>query len=146
MPAGSTLAAEPETAEAADLHESRKTACCVVGGGPGGMMLALLLARFEHLVDVNFVDELTGVERAGDLRRHVLHHRPLQRGGRVREPAPARLHAVHHSQEELSILTTFRAHPLVHAALETQPSPLSAGAASTWAIAPPGPIARKAPS
>ncbi len=25
-----------------------------------------------------------------------------------------RLHAVHHSQEELSILTTFRAHPLVH--------------------------------
>jgi sterol desaturase/sphingolipid hydroxylase (fatty acid hydroxylase superfamily) len=25
-----------------------------------------------------------------------------------------RLHAVHHSQEELSVLTTFRAHPLVH--------------------------------
>jgi sterol desaturase/sphingolipid hydroxylase (fatty acid hydroxylase superfamily) len=25
-----------------------------------------------------------------------------------------RLHAVHHSQEELSILTTYRAHPLVH--------------------------------
>jgi sterol desaturase/sphingolipid hydroxylase (fatty acid hydroxylase superfamily) len=25
-----------------------------------------------------------------------------------------RLHAVHHSQEELSIFTTFRAHPLVH--------------------------------
>jgi len=27
-----------------------------------------------------------------------------------------RVHAVHHSQEELSVLTTFRAHPLVHTA------------------------------
>ncbi|MGH3303925.1 MAG: sterol desaturase family protein [Streptosporangiaceae bacterium] len=25
-----------------------------------------------------------------------------------------RLHAIHHSQEEVSILTTYRAHPLVH--------------------------------
>jgi 2-polyprenyl-6-methoxyphenol hydroxylase-like FAD-dependent oxidoreductase len=42
---GSTLAAEPEVAEADDVRDSRKTTCCVVGAGPGGMMLALLLAR-----------------------------------------------------------------------------------------------------
>ncbi|HEU5418776.1 MAG TPA: sterol desaturase family protein [Streptosporangiaceae bacterium] len=34
--------------------------------------------------------------------------------GNHRVTALWRLHAVHHSQEELSILTTFRAHPLVH--------------------------------
>ena len=34
--------------------------------------------------------------------------------GNHRLTALWRLHAVHHSQEELSILTTFRAHPLVH--------------------------------
>jgi 2-polyprenyl-6-methoxyphenol hydroxylase-like FAD-dependent oxidoreductase len=45
MPPGSTLAAEPEAAEAADIRDPQKTTCCVVGGGPGGMMLALLLAR-----------------------------------------------------------------------------------------------------
>jgi len=34
--------------------------------------------------------------------------------GNHRIAALWRLHAVHHSQEELSILTTYRAHPLVH--------------------------------
>ncbi len=34
--------------------------------------------------------------------------------GNHRVGALWRLHAVHHSQEELSILTTYRAHPLVH--------------------------------
>jgi sterol desaturase/sphingolipid hydroxylase (fatty acid hydroxylase superfamily) len=34
--------------------------------------------------------------------------------GNHRITALWRLHAVHHSQEELSILTTYRAHPLVH--------------------------------
>jgi sterol desaturase/sphingolipid hydroxylase (fatty acid hydroxylase superfamily) len=34
--------------------------------------------------------------------------------GNHRVTALWRLHAVHHSQEELSILTTYRAHPLVH--------------------------------
>jgi sterol desaturase/sphingolipid hydroxylase (fatty acid hydroxylase superfamily) len=34
--------------------------------------------------------------------------------GNHRVAALWRLHAVHHSQEELSILTTYRAHPLVH--------------------------------
>jgi sterol desaturase/sphingolipid hydroxylase (fatty acid hydroxylase superfamily) len=34
--------------------------------------------------------------------------------GNHRLTALWRLHAVHHSQEELSILTTYRAHPLVH--------------------------------
>ncbi len=42
---------------------------------------------------------------ASDWLVHLVNHRfnPLWR-----------LHAVHHSQEEVSILTTFRAHPLVH--------------------------------
>ena len=35
-----------------------------------------------------------------------------------------RFHAVHHSQEELSILTSFRAHPLVHASFQLVGLPL----------------------
>jgi sterol desaturase/sphingolipid hydroxylase (fatty acid hydroxylase superfamily) len=35
-----------------------------------------------------------------------------------------RFHALHHSQEELSILTSFRAHPLVHASFEVAALPL----------------------
>ncbi len=35
-----------------------------------------------------------------------------------------RFHAVHHSQEELSILTAFRAHPLVHASFQVAALPL----------------------
>jgi hypothetical protein len=62
---------------------------------------------------------------AADERGAALAHRG-RRGGRHRRHGLARasgnhklnslwrLHAVHHSQEELSILTTFRAHPLVH--------------------------------
>jgi sterol desaturase/sphingolipid hydroxylase (fatty acid hydroxylase superfamily) len=38
----------------------------------------------------------------------------LSHYGNHRITALWRLHAVHHSQEELSILTTYRAHPLVH--------------------------------
>jgi sterol desaturase/sphingolipid hydroxylase (fatty acid hydroxylase superfamily) len=37
-----------------------------------------------------------------------------------------RLHAVHHSQEELSILTTFRAHPLVHVSFLVSAIPILA--------------------
>jgi sterol desaturase/sphingolipid hydroxylase (fatty acid hydroxylase superfamily) len=37
-----------------------------------------------------------------------------------------RLHAVHHSQEELSILTTFRAHPLVHVSFVISAIPILA--------------------
>jgi sterol desaturase/sphingolipid hydroxylase (fatty acid hydroxylase superfamily) len=42
-----------------------------------------------------------------------------------------RLHAVHHSQEELSILTTYRAHPLVHVSFLLSAIPILAVAANT---------------
>jgi sterol desaturase/sphingolipid hydroxylase (fatty acid hydroxylase superfamily) len=48
-----------------------------------------------------------------------------------------RLHAVHHSQEELSILTTFRAHPLVHVSFLISAIPIlaiSSNAATPTAI------------
>jgi sterol desaturase/sphingolipid hydroxylase (fatty acid hydroxylase superfamily) len=47
---------------------------------------------------------LLGID-AVDWLAHLINHRI---------DAFWRLHAVHHSQEELSILTTYRAHPLVH--------------------------------
>jgi sterol desaturase/sphingolipid hydroxylase (fatty acid hydroxylase superfamily) len=42
-----------------------------------------------------------------------------------------RLHAVHHSQEELSILSTFRTHPLVHLSFVISAVPVLALAANT---------------
>jgi sterol desaturase/sphingolipid hydroxylase (fatty acid hydroxylase superfamily) len=42
-----------------------------------------------------------------------------------------RLHAVHHSQEELSILTTYRAHPLVHISFLFSAVPILAVASNT---------------
>jgi sterol desaturase/sphingolipid hydroxylase (fatty acid hydroxylase superfamily) len=42
-----------------------------------------------------------------------------------------RFHAVHHSQEELSILTTFRAHPLVHVSFLISAVPVLAVAANS---------------
>jgi sterol desaturase/sphingolipid hydroxylase (fatty acid hydroxylase superfamily) len=42
-----------------------------------------------------------------------------------------RLHAVHHSQEELSILTTYRAHPLVHVSFLFSAVPILAVASTT---------------
>jgi len=42
-----------------------------------------------------------------------------------------RLHAVHHSQEELSILTTYRAHPLVHVSFLLSAIPILAVGANT---------------
>jgi sterol desaturase/sphingolipid hydroxylase (fatty acid hydroxylase superfamily) len=42
-----------------------------------------------------------------------------------------RLHAVHHSQEELSILTTYRAHPLVHVSFLLSAVPILAVEANT---------------
>jgi sterol desaturase/sphingolipid hydroxylase (fatty acid hydroxylase superfamily) len=42
-----------------------------------------------------------------------------------------RLHAVHHSQEELSILTTYRAHPLVHVSFLLSAVPILAVGANT---------------
>jgi sterol desaturase/sphingolipid hydroxylase (fatty acid hydroxylase superfamily) len=42
-----------------------------------------------------------------------------------------RLHAVHHSQEELSILTTYRTHPLVHVSFLLSAIPILAVEANT---------------
>jgi len=42
-----------------------------------------------------------------------------------------RLHAVHHSQEELSILTTYRAHPLVHVSFLISAIPILAVESNT---------------
>ena len=42
-----------------------------------------------------------------------------------------RLHAVHHSQEELSILTTYRAHPLVHVSFLLSAVPILAVESNT---------------
>ena len=47
----------------------------------------------------------------------------------------ARLHAVHHSQEELSILTTYRAHPLVHVSFLLSAVPVLAVADNTATLA-----------
>jgi len=51
--------------------------------------------------------------------------------GNHRITALWRLHAVHHSQEELSILTTYRAHPLVHVTFLLSAVPILAVAANT---------------
>jgi sterol desaturase/sphingolipid hydroxylase (fatty acid hydroxylase superfamily) len=51
--------------------------------------------------------------------------------GNHRLAALWRLHAVHHSQEELSILTTYRAHPLVHVSFLLSAIPVLAVADNT---------------
>jgi sterol desaturase/sphingolipid hydroxylase (fatty acid hydroxylase superfamily) len=49
-----------------------------------------------------------------------------------------RYHALHHSQEELSILTSFRAHPLVHTSFQLAAVPLivlgTGGAVPPWVL------------
>jgi sterol desaturase/sphingolipid hydroxylase (fatty acid hydroxylase superfamily) len=51
--------------------------------------------------------------------------------GNHRLSALWRLHAVHHSQEELSILTTYRAHPLVHVSFLISAIPILAVESNT---------------
>jgi sterol desaturase/sphingolipid hydroxylase (fatty acid hydroxylase superfamily) len=51
--------------------------------------------------------------------------------GNHRLTALWRLHAVHHSQEELSILTTYRAHPLGHVSFLLSAVPVLAVAGNT---------------
>jgi sterol desaturase/sphingolipid hydroxylase (fatty acid hydroxylase superfamily) len=65
----------------------------------------LVLPRVPGVPDWVFVGVGLLVIDASDWLVHLVNHKinPLWR-----------MHAVHHSQEELSILTTFRAHPLVH--------------------------------
>jgi sterol desaturase/sphingolipid hydroxylase (fatty acid hydroxylase superfamily) len=59
---------------------------------------------------------------AVDWLTHLINHRVT---------AFWRLHAVHHSQEELSILTTYRAHPLVHVSFLLSAVPILALGANT---------------
>jgi len=58
----------PTTIEeaAALLHEHAEEAKVLAGGQSLVPMLALRLSRFEHLVDVNHVDELAGVDAEGE--------------------------------------------------------------------------------
>jgi sterol desaturase/sphingolipid hydroxylase (fatty acid hydroxylase superfamily) len=51
--------------------------------------------------------------------------------GNHRVTALWRLHAVHHSQEELSVLTTYRTHPLVHVSFLFSAVPILAVGANT---------------
>ncbi len=55
--------------------------------------------------------------------------------GNHRVTALWRLHAVHHSQEELSILTTYRTHPLVHVSFLISAIPILAVESNTAAPA-----------
>src|ERR1700722_4079064 len=77
-----------------------------VPGVPGWCFLALAV------LGIDAVDWLT----------HLINHRVT---------AFWRLHAVHHSQEELSILTTYRAHPLVHVSFLLSAVPILALGANT---------------
>jgi sterol desaturase/sphingolipid hydroxylase (fatty acid hydroxylase superfamily) len=76
----------------------------------------------------------TGVARSFDAGRYNLAG-PVVLGlthlGNHRLTALWRLHAVHHSQEELSILTTYRAHPLVHVSFLLSAVPVLAVAGNT---------------
>jgi sterol desaturase/sphingolipid hydroxylase (fatty acid hydroxylase superfamily) len=81
----------------------------LLGAGFGGLLARaepwLLLPRLTGVPSWCFVVlAVLGID-AVDWLTHYGNHRIT---------ALWRLHAVHHSQEELSILTTYRAHPLVH--------------------------------
>jgi sterol desaturase/sphingolipid hydroxylase (fatty acid hydroxylase superfamily) len=66
----------------------------------------LLVSRLAVVPQVVVVAGiLVGID-AMNWAAHVANHRSL---------ALWRLHALHHSQEDMSVLTTFRTHPLVHA-------------------------------
>ncbi|HTW00661.1 MAG TPA: sterol desaturase family protein [Streptosporangiaceae bacterium] len=67
--------------------------------------LWLVLPRISGVPDWCFIGPALLAIDALDWLAHLGNHRITSLW---------RLHAVHHSQEELSILTTFRAHPLVH--------------------------------
>jgi sterol desaturase/sphingolipid hydroxylase (fatty acid hydroxylase superfamily) len=66
----------------------------------------LILSRLAVLPEVAVIALiLIGID-AMNWAAHVANHRSL---------GLWRLHALHHSQEDMSVLTTFRTHPLVHA-------------------------------
>jgi sterol desaturase/sphingolipid hydroxylase (fatty acid hydroxylase superfamily) len=81
----------------------------LLGAGFSGLLARhaqwLVLPRAPNVPSWCFVAlAVLGID-AVDWLTHLANHRLT---------ALWRLHAVHHSQEELSILTTYRAHPLVH--------------------------------
>lgn len=81
----------------------------LIGSGAAGLLAKLepwlVLPRLPAIPSWIFVAlAVVGID-AFDWLTHLANHRLN---------ALWRLHAVHHSQEEVSILTTYRAHPLVH--------------------------------
>jgi sterol desaturase/sphingolipid hydroxylase (fatty acid hydroxylase superfamily) len=68
-----------------------------------GFLLVSRLSLVPQIVVIGVI--LAGID-AANWAAHVANHRSL---------ALWRLHALHHSQVDMSVLTTFRTHPLVHA-------------------------------
>jgi sterol desaturase/sphingolipid hydroxylase (fatty acid hydroxylase superfamily) len=98
----------------------------LLGAGFAGLLARLepwlVLPRVPGVPDWCFVAlAVLGID-AVDWLVHLANHRIS---------AMWRLHAVHHSQEELSILTTYRAHPLVHVSFLFSAVPILAVAANT---------------
>jgi sterol desaturase/sphingolipid hydroxylase (fatty acid hydroxylase superfamily) len=98
----------------------------LIGTGFSGILARLepwlVLPRMTAVPDWCFVGiAVIGID-AVDWLTHYCNHRIT---------ALWRLHAVHHSQEELSILTTYRAHPLVHVSFLISAIPILAVGANT---------------
>jgi sterol desaturase/sphingolipid hydroxylase (fatty acid hydroxylase superfamily) len=98
----------------------------LLGTGFAGLLARLepwlVLPRLQVLPSWCFVGlAVLGID-AVDWLTHLANHRITSLW---------RLHAVHHSQEELSILTTYRAHPLVHVSFLFSAVPILAVGSNT---------------
>ncbi len=98
----------------------------LVGTGFAGLLARLepwlVLPRLPGVPGWCFIGlAVLGID-AVDWLTHLANHRIT---------ALWRLHAVHHSQEELSILTTYRAHPLVHVSFLLSAIPVLAVGSNT---------------
>jgi sterol desaturase/sphingolipid hydroxylase (fatty acid hydroxylase superfamily) len=82
----------------------------------------LVLPRYDGLPQWAYILTAVIAIDAVDWLAHLANHRVT---------ALWRLHAVHHSQEELSILSTFRTHPLVHVTFVISAVPVLALASNT---------------
>jgi sterol desaturase/sphingolipid hydroxylase (fatty acid hydroxylase superfamily) len=82
----------------------------------------LVLPRYDAVPRLAYVAAAVVAIDAVDWLAHLANHRIT---------ALWRLHAVHHSQEELSILSTFRTHPLVHVSFVISAVPVLALASNS---------------